>query len=138
MTFKQDLLSGKYKKNELKDAKYLEFVRSLPCVLSETDGAVPHHLIGYGYSGVGTKASDYLVFPLRNYFHTGGPNAIHRIGADEWEAKYNSQWEWVVLTQRKWIIKISNEPVRDLIIDLRWSDEKIALTQMQWLMEKKK
>jgi hypothetical protein len=54
----------------------------------------PHHLIGYGLGGTGTKASDIFLFPLRRSRHI----KLHEDPL-KWEADNNlTQLECVILT----------------------------------------
>jgi len=116
MTFEQQLKSGQL--GRIEDKKYLKFVRSLPCCVCDNPDSVPHHLIGYGYGGMGTKAPDYLAMPLCLRHHTGdcGIHGKSPLKADktrqgtlfyrmEWERNYGSQWEHIALTQMQWLIE---------------------------------
>jgi hypothetical protein len=77
-----------------RDRKYLNWVKSLDSVISHRPADDPHHLIGHGYSGMGTKAPDYLTFPLTRDEHT----ELHNIGYKAWEEIYGSQWKFVAET----------------------------------------
>jgi len=136
MTFEQQLKSGLL--GRIEDKKYLKFVRSLDCCVCEYPQTSPHHLIGKkGYGGKGTKAPDYLTFPLYSYYHTGG-EGIHQIGAKEWEKKYGSQWDFIVQTQMKWFDLNGKAEESNLILQSSTNGEEAALRHMQWLMEHKK
>lgn len=80
-----------------KSQRYLEFVRSLPSVITGTPGCEAHHLIGHGHSGMATKVSDLWTFPLTREQH----RELHRIGFEEWEAMHGLQWRYVAITIEK-------------------------------------
>lgn len=82
-----------------RDAAYLKFVRSLPCVVSGALDSQAHHLIGHGHGGMGTKVSDYWTFPLSPIEH----QLLHDHGWKAWEELNGSQWKYVAETQRLWI-----------------------------------
>ncbi|KGT87224.1 hypothetical protein NG99_23660 [Erwinia typographi] len=68
--------------------KYTRWVKSQPCLCCGKPADDPHHLIGYGQGGTGTKAHDLFVIPLCRAHH----DALH---ADmrAFEAKYGTQPE---------------------------------------------
>lgn len=61
-----------------RDDRYLEFVRSHPCIVSEGEhGVVAHHLRGPGHGGgMGLKPSDYRTVPINQFLH----EELHRTG----------------------------------------------------------
>ena len=77
-----------------RNPKYLRWVKSQLCVVSAMPADDPHHLIGHGMGGMGTKVSDYLTFPLTRLEHS----ALHQRGWREWESQYDSQWRHVTMT----------------------------------------
>lgn len=81
-----------------RDSKYLAWVKTLPSVISQRPADDPHHLIGHGYSGMGTKTSDYWTFPLTRDEHQD----LHS-GWKVWEEKHGSQWKYVVLTLSQYL-----------------------------------
>lgn len=85
------------KERRIRDSSYLVWIRSLPSVISGGN-AEPHHLIGHGHSGMGTKTSDYWTFPLTRDEH----QELHS-GWKVWEEKHGSQWKYVVLTLSKYL-----------------------------------
>jgi hypothetical protein len=86
--------------------KYLDWVKSLPSVISGMPADDPHHLIGHGYGVMGSKVSDLWTFPLTRGEHS----ELHNIGWKEWEEIHGSQWKFVAETieqaVREGLIKI--------------------------------
>lgn len=78
-----------------RDKRYTDWVKSQMCVVRGVQADDPHHLIGHGQGGTGTKVSDYWTFPLCRAEH----DELHR-GWKEWEAKNGSQWRHVANTLR--------------------------------------
>jgi hypothetical protein len=77
--------------------KYLNFVRSLPCVITgKKEGVVAHHLIGHGEGKMGGKAHDLFTMPLvadeHRRFHDDPKG---------WEARHGSQLFYVKQTIKK-------------------------------------
>ncbi len=128
--FEIELKSGRL--GRIEDKKYLAFVKSLPCMVHE-ERAEPHHLIGHGYGGTGTKASDYLTFPLSREAH----DELHA-DVKKWEERYWDQWKCVAYTQRRWIEERFPKELKEFPGWVMSSWEEISLAQMQWLMEHKK
>lgn len=54
------------------------------CCISGAPNPDPHHLIGLGYSGMGTKAPDYLQMALSHFHHM----ELHQHGWKAFEKKY--------------------------------------------------
>ena len=66
-----------------RDPKYLEYIRSLPCCITEKTGSVdPHHVFT---GGVSLKCSDYFTIPLDHEKH----EELHRIGKESFILKYD-------------------------------------------------
>ncbi|MDQ9130327.1 DUF968 domain-containing protein [Serratia fonticola] len=66
---------------------YLQWVKSQPCCCGCGRPADdPHHVIGYGFGGTGTKAGDNLTMPLTRECH----DELHQ-DVLAWEAKHGSQ-----------------------------------------------
>ena len=66
------------KPNTVRDASYLAFIRSLPCIHCGKNRMVaPHH---EGDRGMGIKASDFSTLPL--CFHCHGER--HQVGKTIW------------------------------------------------------
>jgi Protein of unknown function (DUF968) len=82
------------KSKPARDSHHLRWVRQMPSVVSGQSPCDAHHLIGHGMGGMGTKASDYLTFPLTRVEHT----ELHNMGWRSWEDIHGSQWRFVALT----------------------------------------
>jgi hypothetical protein len=76
--------------------KYIEWVKTLPCVACGRPADDAHHLIGHGQGGMGTKAHDIHVLPLCRADH-------RELHADpkKWEEKHGSQVDLVIRIQQK-------------------------------------
>ncbi|MCI1899273.1 MAG: DUF968 domain-containing protein [Enterobacter sp.] len=74
------------KRRRWENEKYTRWVKTQPCVCCNRQADDPHHLIGHGQGGMGTKAHDLFVIPLCREHH----DALH---ADlvAFEAKYGDQ-----------------------------------------------
>ena len=93
-------MHGMIPKNKpYRDKSYTDWVKGQPSVISGRPADDPHHLIGHGYSGTGTKTSDFWAFPLTREEHA----ELHNIGYQAWEAKYGSQWKFVALTLAQYV-----------------------------------
>lgn len=69
---------------------YLDYIRTLPCVLTGEPADHAHHLIGTGgMSGMGLKAPDWAAMPVTFEAHA----RIHN--SSELQAM---QWEWIART----------------------------------------
>lgn len=73
--------------------KYTRWAKAQPCVCCNQPADDPHHLIGYGQGGMGTKAHDLFVIPLCRAHH----DELH---ADivAFENKYGTQPELLLKT----------------------------------------
>ncbi|WP_110877016.1 DUF968 domain-containing protein [Franconibacter helveticus] len=78
------------KRRRWENPKYTRWVKQQPCACCGKPADDPHHIIGYGMSGMGTKAHDLFVIPLCRAHH----NELH---ADTvaFEEKYGSQLELI-------------------------------------------
>lgn len=76
------------KRYRWESAKWLKWVKSQQCCGCGNSADDPHHIIGHGQGGMGTKAHDLFTIPLCRICH----DALH---ADmrAWEAEYGSQIE---------------------------------------------
>lgn len=70
---------------------YLNWVKTQPCECCQQQSDDPHHLIGWGQGGMGTKAHDIFAIPLCRKHHT----ELHN-GRLEFERKYGSQLEMII------------------------------------------
>ncbi|HBY5838878.1 TPA: DUF968 domain-containing protein, partial [Klebsiella pneumoniae] len=68
--------------------KYLQWVKSQPCCVCGQQADDPHHIIGHGTGGTGTKAHDIFTIPLCRIHH----DELHRDPA-AWEEKHGGQLE---------------------------------------------
>lgn len=73
---------------------YLKWVKTQPCVVCNAPADDPHHLVGWGYSVMSSKVSDYWTFPLCRAHH----DQLHLRGWHEWEALHGLQWKFIVKT----------------------------------------
>lgn len=78
----------------LKSKKYLDWVKTQPCVITGVYGVDAHHISAVGLGGMGLKPSDYLAFPLCREYH----DELHRHGAQTWEENHGPQWAYVAQT----------------------------------------
>lgn len=65
-----------------RSARYLDFIRQQPCVVSGFCAVVAHHT---SKAGVALKGSDYLTVPLTPELHS----ELHTIGQESFQRKYN-------------------------------------------------
>jgi len=68
--------------------KYTRWVKAQSCACCNKPADDPHHIIGHGQGGMGTKAHDLFVIPLCRAHH----DELHRSPSD-FEEKYGSQIE---------------------------------------------
>lgn len=66
--------------------KYTRWVKSQPCVCCGQQADDPHHIIGHGQGGTGTKTHDIFTIPLCRQHHT----ELH-LDMVAWESEYGSQ-----------------------------------------------
>jgi len=57
------------KENAIRCKKYTDWVKTLPCCICGKPGQDPHHIIGYGHGGTGTKAPDDMTMSLCRKCH---------------------------------------------------------------------
>lgn len=78
------------KRKRWENEKYTRWVKAQPCACCSKQADDPHHLIGYGQGGMGTKSHDLFVLPLCRRHH----DELH---ADTvaFEKKYGSQLELI-------------------------------------------
>ncbi len=69
-----------------RNEKYTRWVKSQPCLCCGQQADDPHHLIGHGLGGTGTKTHDLFTIPLCRKHH----DELHR-DMLAWEAEYGSQ-----------------------------------------------
>lgn len=76
------------KRRRWESDKYTRWVKQQPCMCCNKPADDPHHLIGHGMGGMGTKAHDIFVIPLCRAHH----DELHANTA-AFEEKYGSQTE---------------------------------------------
>lgn len=81
------------KSNLFRSDKYLEWIKTLPCVVSGQPATDCHHLKKPGLGG-GMKCSDLFTIPLIRFYHT----KFHTIGWKSWEEDHGDQWEHAART----------------------------------------
>jgi len=74
------------KLTRVEDSKYTRWVKTQPCCGCGARADDPHHIIGHGLGGMGTKPSDYLTIPLCRTCHRN----LHD-NPTAWEAEHGSQ-----------------------------------------------
>ncbi|WP_262198896.1 DUF968 domain-containing protein [Serratia ficaria] len=74
------------KLTRVEDSKYTRRVKTQPCCGCGDRADDPHHIIGHGMGGMGTKPSDYLTIPLCRTCHRN----LHD-NPTAWEAEHGSQ-----------------------------------------------
>ncbi|HAZ7495147.1 TPA: DUF968 domain-containing protein, partial [Escherichia coli] len=65
---------------------YTRWVKTQKCMTCVNQADDPHHIIGHGLGGMGTKADDLFVIPLCRKCH----NELHA-GVKDFEEKHGSQ-----------------------------------------------
>lgn len=78
------------KRRRWENEKYTRWVKQQPCACCNLQADDPHHLIGHGQGGMGTKAHDLFVLPLCRKHH----DELHRDPV-AFEEKYGSQLELI-------------------------------------------
>lgn len=76
------------KRKRWESEKYTRWVKSQSCVCCGSQADDPHHIIGHGQGGMGTKAHDLFVIPLCRAHH----DELHR-DPKLFESNYGSQVE---------------------------------------------
>lgn len=76
--------------------EYTDWVKTQVCCGCGAPGDDPHHIIGHGFGGTGTKAGDFHVMPLCRKCH----RELHD-DVSGWERKYGSQLEHVLRLQHR-------------------------------------
>lgn len=77
----------------IENRRYLDWVKTLPCVSCEASADDPHHPHGVGFKGMGTKVPDYWAIPLCRNCH----DALHH-NTKGWEDIHGPQLEHSALT----------------------------------------
>lgn len=92
--------------------------KELYCCITGSPNPVNHHIIGNGYSGMGTKAPDYLQMALSHDLH----NELHSQGHKSFEKKYGR-------TQKSMCAETMAKVHADGVIDL------MELDLPDWFLE---
>lgn len=71
--------------------KYLEWIRTLNCIVHGTSPSEPHHYNAPGHGGTGTKCPDERCIPMCFECH----RLIHQIGRKSWLDKHNLNEEFM-------------------------------------------
>lgn len=74
-----------YKENPVRNKKYRDWVKTLPCCECGAPADDPHHIINAGESGMGTTACDLLTMPLCRTHHTWMHNGNKEMLDDQWK-----------------------------------------------------
>ena len=74
------------KENAWRSKKYTGWVKKQPSIISQIPADDPHHIIGHGFGGTGTKAPDWAVIPLTRQEHT----ELHN-DPKAWEERHGDQ-----------------------------------------------
>lgn len=83
----------KPKMQRLELPEYTRWVKRQPCCGCGEQADDPHHIIGHGFGGTGTKACDLLVIPLCRVCH----DMLHK-NVKAWEEQNGSQLLWLART----------------------------------------
>ncbi|WP_109402775.1 DUF968 domain-containing protein [Proteus terrae] len=78
----------KPKMHRWENSQWLQWVKTQPCCVCGQQADDPHHIIGHGMGGMGTKAHDLFTIPLCRQHH----DELHR-DPKLWEANYGNQIE---------------------------------------------
>lgn len=85
----------------LRSNKYLEWVRSLPCIVCTVQAGYipsmefqsdPHHIPKKGHGAVGMKTCDSRTIPLCRLHH----NQYHQLGRETFEESHNLNYEYII------------------------------------------
>ena len=87
----------KVRRGPLRDPKYREWIRTLPCTVCGSSWRVEAAHTGSD-GGMSMKPSDYSCIPLCRYCHTGGSSAYHKIGKPAFEQNHGLNLKRLVRT----------------------------------------
>lgn len=77
----------------LENKKYLDFIRTFPCVVCGNPNVVAHH----NYHGTKWK-NDYLAMPLCQEHHgPGSGHGYHDLEHEGFESVYNLNIDWLII-----------------------------------------
>ena len=69
-----------------RNARYLAWIRTLPCIVCGSDRAI--EASHTGPHGLGQKSSDYSAVPLCIKHHRGGPDSYHKLGPRKFSERH--------------------------------------------------
>ncbi len=101
----------KPRRGVLKDAKYLAWIRSLPCIICQPNVLQMLDVASFtpivrsesahaGTRGLGQKCSDRETLPLCKFHHRTGPESHHVLGKGFWEYQGLDRWGIIAELQR--------------------------------------
>lgn len=77
----------------IKDPAYIEWIRSLPCVVTGSRSVSdPHHVSEQGHGSMAGKTSDRRAIPLCHRLHV----ELHQTGRETFAKKYNLDYEFEI------------------------------------------
>lgn len=86
-------VSPLWKTKRVANKKYIEWIRSLPCLVCQrTAPSDPHHIVPEGHGGKGVKVDDTRCIPLCHEHH----NEYHNQGRQTFAKKYNADYEDII------------------------------------------
>lgn len=91
LTFEQALRAGYA--GRIESRKYLDWVKTLPCVASGQPADDPHHPVSVGFKGGASKVPDYWCIPLTRQQH----DELHH-DVEKWEERYGPQMHHALMT----------------------------------------
>ena len=74
------------KQTPWRNKAYIAWVKMQPSIVSRIPADDPHHIMGHGFGGIGTKAPDWAVIPLTRPEH----NELHH-DKGAWEERHGCQ-----------------------------------------------
>ncbi len=80
--------AGTPRRGPERDAKYLAWIRRLPCAACRIEGR--SEAAHTGDHGISQKSSDYSAIPLCAACHRTGPHSYHRLGRDAFERAWGA------------------------------------------------
>lgn len=89
----------------LRDRKYLDWLRTQPCVVSNCNETEPAHLRWHTDGGTGMKPSDCYAFPLHYSLH----RKQHQIGEPEFWLEMVNENPWFLA----WLLKMAARKMYD-------------------------
>jgi Protein of unknown function (DUF968) len=92
----------------IRDKKYLDFIRSLPCLICGAAGSEAHHEAREGHGTMGGKPGDDRTIPLCVNHHAFGgtkkhPGSVHGMG----KLTGRKYWEEYGVDIEEWIVRLN-------------------------------